>query len=468
VRILVVDDNRSSAEALGRMLAKRGDDVTWLYDGGAAISHLTNHPTDLVITDLGMHPVHGLDVLRSARALRPPAEVIVFTGEGNIPKAVEAVRLGARDFLTKPVSIEQLHARVDEIRAPAAKDAEDREAPLTAESPASKAMLATLEKLAKVPSRVWIEGETGSGRGHAAWTLHRLAHAGEPFVVVDPSRPFVWPARGTVVLSGIDTLPDDAQVDLARRLGSPRPDDAPSDPAGRAGLLPPGVRVIATARPSTRDLHDHGLFRPELFFRLAVFIVRVPALHERREDIVPMFRHALLRFATRYRRTLPTLTADEVQRLEAHPWPGNVRELLNTAERYVVLGELTIPNTPTVARERPVAPTSPIGPGFSIMDHLDAVEHRILLDAIDLTGGSVNAMCAALTLQPNTLRYKLRKFNLWPPVKPTRERLEAGLRATGGVKSDLIAWSGLDETSLRYWLERYDLRGALRDEPGSS
>jgi DNA-binding NtrC family response regulator len=397
VQILVVDDNRSSADALVRALKKRGDDAEAAYDGESAISRLREYTPDLVLTDLRMEPVDGMEVLRAARSHRPPIEVIVFTAYGAVETAVEAMHLGARDFLTKPVTLDQLLRRVEELDPRGAptgpSSAKKLDTTFSAQSTAGQELLNMLTRAAGVPSAAWVEGEIGSGREHAAYTLHRLRDESQPFTILDLVRDTPWPEAGTVVMPNIDTLPMDLQRTLVRRLAS----------------APRTVRLIATASPDARSRIAEGALDPELYYKLAVIVVQVPPLRDREEDILPLLRVALETFSERYNRPVPVVTQDHEERLLAHNWPGNVRELLNVAERAVVLGDDAL-RLEVSRRATPGIPT--IEPGFNLATYLDKIERRILAEAMRKADNDRTVAGRLLGVERNTLRYKLLKYKL--------------------------------------------------------
>ena len=176
----------------------------------AAIDRIKTDPPDVVLTDLRMSPVDGMEVLQAARDQRPPVETLVFTAFGDIEIAVNAMRMGARDYLTKPVTVEQVLSRLDQIRTGVSgPHPDDSSEPLIAESPASQLLMEAIEAAASVPSRLWIEGEIGSGRVFCAQKIHALAHADEPFHIRDLGQDGAWPEHGTVVLPNVDDLADD-------------------------------------------------------------------------------------------------------------------------------------------------------------------------------------------------------------------------------------------------------------------
>jgi two-component system, NtrC family, response regulator AtoC len=397
LKILVVDDNRSSADALARLLGKRGDEVVARYDGQTAIQHIESTPTDVVLTDLRMAPVDGFTVLRAARAQRPPIDVIVFTAHGGVQTAVKAVRMGAFDFLTKPVTLERLSERLDRLRGSAEQPTLISEAddPFIARAPRTKALLESLRRSAGVPTPVWIDGEVGTGRAFAARTLHRFGTPDAPLRVHDISRHDGWPEQGTVLLPDVDGLPDDLQRSLYRQLQ----------------YLPDEVRLVSTAQASGQKAISDGTLRSELYYRLAVVVISVPPLRERVEDIVPMFEVALEHFARRYRR--PVLSVDDStrSRLERHAWPGNVRELRNLAERATVMG---MGSAVFEVEERPMhtGDTPDLKEGFSLSAYMESTERSILVEALQIAEGDRNAAGRILGVERNTLRYKLNKYGL--------------------------------------------------------
>lgn len=395
LRVLVVDDKRSAADALTLMLRRGGDDVEAVYDGESAIDRIHAWHPHIVLTDLRMEPVDGLAVLEAARSHQPPAEVIVLTAYGEVEAAVEAMRLGARDFLTKPVPIEQVRARLAALRPdaimpePAPRPAPD----FIAHAPASQGLFHAIEQAAEVPSPVWLEGEVGSGRGHAARLLHSLGAPDAPFQILDLHRSIVWPSSGVVVLPNVDTLSMADQARLDTALGS----------------VPDAVRLVSLSGPGAAQRVTEGRLRADLYFRLAVLVIPVPALRERADDIIPLFEHALEQFSTRYGRPRPDISPDRAQALRAQAWPGNIRELMNLAERAVVLGDPAL--NLSVSPAAPAALPS-FGAGFSLSAHLEAVERAILVEALKLADGDRAAVGRMLGVERNTLRYKLNKYNL--------------------------------------------------------
>jgi DNA-binding NtrC family response regulator len=395
LKILVVDDNRTSADALARVLTSGGDSIIVAYDGRTAIEKLKTDRFDVVLTDLKMEPVGGLSVLKEARHQRPPAEVIVFTAYGAVEAAVEAMRLGARDFLTKPVTVDQIANRLDQLRtegqAVAGKDAEF--IPLVTQSPASQQFARQIERCAATQAPIWLEGELGTGRAFAARHIHDKANKGKPFIVQQIGRAWEWPEQGTVVLPNVDSLPMDLQGQLLRSLE----------------FVPPTVRIIATASPNSKNKVQAKLLSSNLYYALAVVILQVPPLRERQEDIVPLFRQGLAVRSSQYGRPIPALTPRHIALLEQHGWPGNIRELNNLAERAIIMGVETLTFQPKSNR---LSDIPDLAPGFSLASHLEDIERKILTEALRQADGDRALAGRLLGVERNTLRYKLNKYGL--------------------------------------------------------
>lgn len=390
MNILVVDDNRSSAEAMSRILRKQGHTVETLYDGASAQQYLQATPPDLVFTDLKMEPVDGMEVLRTARSLTPPVEVVVFTAFGAVEKAVDAMQMGARDFLTKPISVEQILDRVASLSGAVPPPAH-RSGPGTVDG----ATFQLLQALADVPSPVWIEGEVGSGRLAAAHTLAELAGLGAP-VLFDPTLESSWPAKGLVVLSDVDDLEAEGQAQLNKMLRR----------------VPPEVRLVATARPGSQTKVAEGRIRSDLYFSLAVVVVTIAPLRERTEHIPDLFQAALKSSCAKYGRPLPELTEAQRRALTQYDWPGNLKELRNLAERTAVLGPAGFALRPTTTASPSTMDASLFTEDFRLSDHLEAIEAKLLGMALEAAKGDRTAAGKLLGVERNTLRYKLKKYGL--------------------------------------------------------
>lgn len=395
--VLVVDDNRSAALAIAMLLEREGHTAEAVYDGQSAIQRLHVAHYDLVLTDLRMEPVDGLAVVAAARQKDPPVESIVFTAYGSVDAAVEAMRLGASDFLTKPVTADVILRRVRSLRSEAGTSSEE----IVGASEATERLREQARKLSRVRSTVLITGEIGSGRRHLArWLHHNGQDAERPLLIARPSRPLDFDRlaqAGTLLIPGVDGWDHNAQALLQQQLESLEPGSPP--------------RVIATASPDISQHVSDGAFRPDLYFRLAVLVVPIAPLRERSRDIGPLLTSFLRQHAERTESAPVAPTADQLHTLQRHPWPGNVRELANLAERAAVLGSGTFDDVLEAAP--PTAAAIPtLEPGFSLSSHMEDMERQLLIQAIEQTGGDRPQMSRILGLERNTLRYKLNKYKL--------------------------------------------------------
>ena len=394
--VLVVDDNRTAADSIARLLGREGHTVEACYDGQTAVERLQDRPFDLVLTDLRMEPVDGMTVVKVARSCDPPVDVIVFTAFGSVEAAVEAMRLGALDFLTKPVTADQLLRRVRELRKQS-----DPSIVLVGESDATTQLREQAQSLANVRSTVLITGETGTGRSHLArWLHHNGLDRERPLVIARPNH---LPSdrelseAGTYLVPVVDDWTEDAQASLQRQLETLE--------AGR----PP--RVIATATPDVDMRVAHGTMRPELYFRLAVLVVRIPPLRERPADLAPLLRHFVKLHGAAFNKFAPEPSPEQLTTLSTHGWPGNVREVANLAERAVVLGASAF-QMMIKPFTGPSSDLPPLSEGFNLPEHLEDIERTLLIRAIEQTSGDRPSMSRLLGLERNTLRYKLNKYNL--------------------------------------------------------
>ena len=393
--ILVVDDNKTAATATATLLKREGHQVEALFDGQAAIDQLAFRRYDLVLTDLRMEPVDGLSVVRAARAADPPVDVMVFTAFGSVEVAVEAMRLGAVDFLTKPVTAEQILQRVRQLRPAPSSDLQ-----LVGASEAARLIRERARAISQVRSTVLIIGEPGTGRRHLARWLH--AHgleSGRPLLTARPGQ-HIEEERlveaGTLLIPGVDDWSQEAQAGLLRML----------EPL-EVGVPP---RIIATASPDIEVKAAQAQMPPELYFRLAVLVVRLLPLRRRPDDIPALLEHFLDRHAKVFGQVASPPSPAQLAQLMSHAWPGNIRELANLAERAVVLGSEAFDMDITPAEADAALPT--LARGFNLQAHLEEIERLLLVRAIEQTAGDRPAMSKLLGLERNTLRYKLNKYDL--------------------------------------------------------
>jgi len=367
--ILVVDDELNIRRVLERAFAKEGYQVYTAEGGHQALRLLAETPCDLMLTDVVMPDMTGLELLKRARQQHPNLQVVLMTAYGTIPTAVEAMRAGAYDFLTKPLDMEVLrkvvrnalreatHAPKTAVRKAAVKR---KQTVFIGESPAIRKVLQTVERVADTRTTVLITGESGTGKELIARMLHeRSSRADKPFVALscaaipetllevelfgavkgaytgaDADRVGKFEAAdgGTLFLDEIGDIPPLIQVKLLRvlqereieRLGSNTP-------------IPIDVRLVTATNRDLEAAVESGAFRSDLYYRLQVVHIHLPPLRERREDIPSLADYFLKKFAEENGRALRTISPDAMHILQNACWKGNVRELENVIESAVVL-----------------------------------------------------------------------------------------------------------------------------------
>ncbi|HSP15684.1 MAG TPA: sigma-54 dependent transcriptional regulator [Thermoanaerobaculia bacterium] len=420
--ILVVDDDASFRAMMRDILEQDRHRVVEAASGDAALELLRRARVDLVIADQRMPGRSGLDLLRELRSRPGSPPVILMTGYGTIPEAVEAVRLGAADYLTKPF---ESPAAVLEVVARALDVAPDDA--IVATTRAMNEVIETADRVAPRDVPVLIEGESGTGKELLARRIHvRSARAQQAFVAVncaampetlaeselfghergaftgaDRAREgrFEEAHRGTLFLDEIGELPPAIQAKLLRAL-----EERVIRRLGASRDMPVDVRVVAATNRDLGDAVEHGAFRRDLFFRLAVVSLRIPPLGERIDDIEPLARHLAAHLSRRHRLPEPVIERDAVDRLVQREWPGNVRELRNVLERAIVMRG----GAPIRAVDLDPQSDSP-----TLLHRAEAASDKeTIMDALRRSSGNREDAARLLGVSVRTLYYRLRRLGL--------------------------------------------------------
>lgn len=435
-RILLVEDEAAVRLGIEQALELADLDVISFNAAEAALADLKTATADLLITDVRLPGMGGLDLLRAALTLDPDLPVLVMTGHGDIAMAVGAMRDGAYDFVEKPFASERLiatvnralerrrlSAEVQRLRRVIAGD-HDIDNLILGRSPAMKALKQTILQVADTGADVLVLGETGSGKEMVARALHQFSRrADKPFVALNcgaipetmfeselfgheagaftgATKPRVgrleFADGGTVFLDEIESMPMALQVKLLRVL-----QERKVERLGANRSIPLDLRFVAATKADLGELSRAGKFREDLYYRLNVVPLTIPPLRERREDVGLLLDNLMMQVADRLGRVPPFVSGPERQALLAHDWPGNVRELGNLAERAV----LGLPILPGVA-----APPTPSGTGLA--DLVDGFERRLIADAMRRHKGDVAAVSTELQVPRKTLYDKLKRFGL--------------------------------------------------------
>lgn len=450
MRILVVDDEKIKRVTLADDLAARGHDVVTAADGQEALGLLEREVFNLVVTDLKMPHLDGLELLKRIKQ-GPLAEVavILMTAYGSIPVAVEAMKLGAFDFVTKPFRNEDLFpliARLAQQRqeAPAEPRSEREQAQAAIDrdvighSEGMTRVKRMIEICARTDANVLLCGETGVGKDLLASVIHAHSHRHAcPYVKVgcnlfpatlieselygheagsftgaDQPRKgrFELAEGGTIYLDDVDDIPLEHQAKLLRAI-----EEKVFERVGGTQPLKANVRIVASTKRNLLEKVADGTFRQDLYYRLDVLRIRVPPLCDRREDIPALAEHLLRRIAKGQR---VTLAPPAIERLTRHDWPGNVRELYHTLERAYLLGggQITADLLDGEVRGADAAlavppPANGLPPqGFQAA--VQYTEKQLLINALEASGGNKTAAAQALGMKPSTFRDKLAKYGL--------------------------------------------------------
>jgi DNA-binding NtrC family response regulator len=453
MRILVADDEKIKRVTLADDLATQGHEVVAAADGEAAWELLQAGRFDVVVTDLKMPKLDGIELLK--RIKQGPLAgmaVIMMTAYGSIPVAVEAMRLGAFDFVTKPFRNEDIFpllTRIERGRSPGAEGAplaavaaapDDLDREIVGRSPAIERVRRMVEVCARTDANVLLHGETGVGKDLLAGAIHRRSHRhGFPFVKVGctlfPSNlieselyghekgsftgaeqrrkgRFDLAEGGTLYLDDVDDIPLEHQSKLLRAI-----EEKVFERVGGATPIKADVRIVASTKRNLLEKAAEGTFREDLYYRLDVLRVVVPSLRERLEDVPLLAEHLLTRIGGGKQHRIDD---DALDLLQAHTWPGNVRELAHTLERCYLVGgghltaellgaEMTGIAPPGMARQ---VFNLPVPEASDFQATMEQTERELLERALRTAGGNKTAAAAALGMKPSTFRDKLAKHGL--------------------------------------------------------
>lgn len=448
-RILIVDDEPGIRESLRGVLEDEGFSCAAAATGEECLAELAEHSYDAVLLDIWMPGIDGLETLRRIQAIpvqdRP--EVVIISGHGTIETAVRATKLGAFDFLEKPLTIEKVtvvlknavQQRRMALELRRLKDDGRQRPPIIGESIPMKALRQQLELMATTNGRVLIFGESGTGKELVAHAIHAISpRAVEPFVEVncaalpedlieselfghrkgafsgaeqDKTGKFEKAHGGTLFLDEVGDMSLRTQSKVLRVL-----DEQRFEPVGAAEGVQVDVRVVASTNKNLEQEIERGNFREDLFYRLNVIPFFVPPLRERVEDIQLLAEHFLKEFTTAYGRKPKELTPEAIRSLEEYPWPGNVRELRNLMERIVIMN----PQSRVDVRHIPLNPVrrstfERSAERFgSLQEVREAAERDYILKKLEEAKGNVTRTAEFLGLERSNLYRKMKALGIAP------------------------------------------------------
>ena len=439
-QVLIVDDEVAMRAALENNFRRRGWRVQTAAGVREAVAKFRSAPARLVVTDMCMEDGNGLEVMQQVRSCIPGTPVVFLTAYGSVPGAVQAIKEGACDYLQKPVAFEELVAVAQKL-LPAA-NAVDGELDFfdgIGRSPAFLSVVGRARRAALTEADILIEAESGTGKELLARLIHKASNRGEgPFVAVNCSafpdnlleselfghvrgaftgahtaKPgkFELASGGTLLLDEIGEMPSCLQPKLLRVL-----QEREIDRLGDTRPVPVDVRVIATTNRSLRAQVEAGTFRPDLFYRLNVVPLTLPALRERREDILPLAEHFLRKYEPKERPGVHRISPEFAAQLEAHDWPGNIRELENFIRRALALA--TGPSLSAEPFEKDsLSPSNEAAAGLHPGLTLQEAERQLLEKTLLATGGNRTKAAELMGVSLRTVRNKIREYGL-PARRP--------------------------------------------------
>jgi nitrogen regulation protein NR(I) len=459
-QVLIVDDEPNLRKILSAQLTRDGYDVLTAEDGEQGLAALKEHHIDLVITDLKMPKVDGMALLKRALVDEPDLPIILITAHGTIDTAVEALKAGAFDFVTKPFD-------KDEVRQIVSKALKTRELRGADATPASSGqgarfgiigssqgildLYAILERVADTPTTALITGESGTGKELVARALHEhSSRKDKPFIKVNcaaipkelieselfgyergaftgavTSKPgrFELANGGTLFLDEIGEIPNEMQVKLLRAL-----QESEFERVGGIKTIRVDVRLVAATNRDLKKLIAGGSFREDLFYRLNVVPVRLPALRERTGDIPLLVDHFLAKFNERLRKKVEGVEPDALEILVTYPWPGNIRELENVIERAVLFcdtqklrasdlaPEIRGINAMTAAPLPEADLSAALAGEGGLKEHvkvaMSRLERELVSRALQQTGGNVTHAARLLKISRKGLQLKMKELGL--------------------------------------------------------
>jgi two-component system response regulator AtoC len=445
-RVLIVDDEPGLRQSLGLLLGDAGYEVAAESDGRRALERATAEPFDLVLCDVRMPKLSGLEFLRAYRDRGGTALVIMMSAYGGEDAALAAMKEGAYDYVPKPFrpdevvlalrkaeERERLRRTVAGLRAQLDRGPEARA--LVAASPAMQAALEVVSRVAEYPTTVLITGESGTGKEVIAHAIHRASpRAGAAFIGVncaaipenlleselfghvrgsftgataDKAGLFEQADGGTLLLDEIGELPLPLQAKLLRVL-----QESEIRRVGDHRTRRVNVRLLAATARSLAAEVAAGRFREDLYYRLNVVTIHLPPLAERRDDIEPLARHFAARLSGRLQRRID-FTPAAITWLKAQPWPGNVRELEHAIERAAVLTDHDVLEPDDLRHDGAPAPARPRpGAGSTLREVAERAEREAILDALQAAGGNRREAARRLGVSLRTLFYKVSRYRI--------------------------------------------------------
>jgi two-component system, NtrC family, response regulator HydG len=444
--ILVVDDDFSHRIMLKTLLTGWGYEVNESDDGQSAIDKVQERPFDLILMDIRMVKVSGLKALAAIKEINPAIPVIIMTAYSSIDTAIDAMKKGAYEYLTKPLDFDELQLKLEQAMEHSMLKEENRllkelvgerfdTGSIIGRSPSMIRLLETTARAATSDATVLITGESGTGKEMIAGAIHfNSPRKDHPFIKMNCAAiseglleselfghekgsftgalrrregRFKQAHAGTLFLDEVSEMPLSMQVKLLRVL-----QEREITRVGGEEVIPVDVRIIAATNKDLPSLIKDKKFREDLYYRLNVINLSVPSLKERREDIPILAEHFLKMFAIKNNKPLKGFTPQAMDRLIKHPWPGNVREMMNTIESAVVLSRSTYLRDEDIPVFREDSRKKPLVLQAAADISLDEMERLTVLKTLETVQGNKSEAARKLGITRATLHKKLKKYGL--------------------------------------------------------
>ncbi len=447
--VLVVDDDDAHRTMLRTLVGGWGYDIIEADDGSTAIEKVQERPFDLILMDVRMLKVSGLEALERIKAFNPAIPITIMTAYSSVETAVEALKKGAYDYLTKPLDFDKLRLTIERAMEHTRLKEENRLLKesvgkhfdmqnIIGRSPAMISFLETVVHVAPSEATVMITGESGTGKELIAGVIHHnsprkdgpfvkincaaitetlleselFGHEKGAFTGADRRKEgrFYQANQGSIFLDEVSEMPLTMQVKLLRVL-----QERELTRVGGEKVIPVDVRVIAATNKDLVDLKNRGLFREDLYYRLNVVSLEIPRLTERRDDIPLLARYFLEIFVDKNKKKIKGFTPKAMDQLIRYDWPGNVRELMNAVERAVVLARTDYLDDQDFSILQPLLQQPAPAPShFDNMDNipLEEVEKAAILRMLESVAGNKSEAARRLGITRKTLHKKLKKYGV--------------------------------------------------------
>lgn len=453
IEIIIVEDSDTMRLGMVETLKREGHHIQEFDNAKSALSVFLKKPVPIVITDLKMAKMDGIELLQEIKNIHPTTEVLLVSAHGTLEVAVQAMQAGASDFLTKPFSPDELRFRIKKLIEKIQKDVEidtlksqnillseelfTSKSTMIGESISIKNILSLIDRVSVQDTTVLIQGESGTGKELVAREIHERSHrSGKPFIKVNCAAfnenlleselfghekgsftgasarkrgRFELANNGTLFLDEIGDVSPATQVKLLRVL-----QEREIERVGGETTIPVNVRMITATNRNLQKMIADGSFRADLFYRLNVFPIQLPTLKERKDDIPLLIHHFLEKTALKFSDSLKSISSAGIGLLQNYSWPGNIRELENVIERLHLISPESEILTSQIVSVLGIASSEEvfIKQNMSLEESVFDYEKNLIVRAMDSSNGIKNQASKILGINTSTLYYKLEKFGL--------------------------------------------------------